>query len=369
MKVLLHGATNKTNFGDYLFADIFYNFLKDKYDVSFYECPIFGIGKFYKKNLKYTKKGNFISQFNNDALVYISGGYFGEKSNRFVKSFIRFVRYFLVGLIFCLKNKPIFIVGVGGGPLKNTLLKRLVVKIMNKAKLIIVRDDYTKKFFECNSVTNKIITTTDTALVIKNYKLPKISNKEFLNFIAKNKNKKIVLVHLYGNYDIDFLIKERIITAINSFSRLNECAFIFAGDYVFNKKYDVSNIFDSLESDNKIFYQYSNPWEFCSVINTCDMVITTKLHVGIIASTLSKSVLSFPMHFDKTKRFYEQISEKERCVELSKVSTSKVLSLLNSYFEKDIHISDELFLRANKNLDFLLEELENLSKEDGKYES
>ena len=44
MKLLLHGAINLSNFGDYLFAKIFYDYIKDRgQDVDFYTHPQYGI--------------------------------------------------------------------------------------------------------------------------------------------------------------------------------------------------------------------------------------------------------------------------------------------------------------------------------------
>ncbi|KUP05274.1 hypothetical protein Q73_13485 [Bacillus coahuilensis m2-6] len=59
MKIMLHGATSGTNFGDYLFASIFFdriNQVNNNGENLFLEAPKIGISNFFKNELKYTKK-------------------------------------------------------------------------------------------------------------------------------------------------------------------------------------------------------------------------------------------------------------------------------------------------------------------------
>jgi polysaccharide pyruvyl transferase WcaK-like protein len=66
-------------------------------------------------------------------------------------------------------------------------------------------------------------------------------------------------------------------------------------------------------------------------IADCDTIITSKLHVGIVASALGRKVISLPVH-PKTSRFYEDLSLKEFCLEGERRNPSEIARLL----EKDV---------------------------------
>lgn len=83
MKIILHGATNGSNFGDYLFADIFWRRLKEvnsEGENIFFEFLKYGISDFFKKNLEYKYEFKKKDIFDADLLIYFSGGYFGESA-------------------------------------------------------------------------------------------------------------------------------------------------------------------------------------------------------------------------------------------------------------------------------------------------
>ncbi|KUP05273.1 hypothetical protein Q73_13480 [Bacillus coahuilensis m2-6] len=107
-----------------------------------------------------------------DMLVYISGGYFGERDASLKENLIRFLRYVLIGGVFILRKKPIAIIGVGGGPLKNPILRKSFCKLINSASLVTVRDDETANYFKSYGVKNEMLVTSDTAQIIKQNTLP-----------------------------------------------------------------------------------------------------------------------------------------------------------------------------------------------------
>jgi polysaccharide pyruvyl transferase WcaK-like protein len=55
------------------------------------------------------------------------------------------------------------------------------------------------------------------------------------------------------------------------------------------------------------------PGDMIAILNDLDLVVTTKLHVGIVRCALGKSVIAAPKH-SKTPRFYEQMGLADWCV-------------------------------------------------------
>ncbi|MCG8498942.1 MAG: polysaccharide pyruvyl transferase family protein [Firmicutes bacterium] len=179
MKIILHGATNGSNFGDYLFADIFWHTLlscnKDG-KTLFFEFPRYGFGRFFRKELGYTHKQTIGDVFNGDMLVYFSGGYFGQRTSSLKESIKRLIRYMPIGIVFALRRKPILMLGVGGGPITNKLLRSAICWLMNRAAIVTVRDEETANYFKSYGVKKEIKVTSDTAQVITPDSLPPLDD-------------------------------------------------------------------------------------------------------------------------------------------------------------------------------------------------
>ncbi|WP_179189968.1 polysaccharide pyruvyl transferase family protein, partial [Candidatus Enterococcus testudinis] len=158
-KVLLCGATHGSNFGDTIFAYMFYSYLNQTFpNVEFRFTEMSDHSKLYVSNKVADKE--FISQAS--SLVYISGGYFGESHDEgFRGSVKRYMKYFNFGRKFVKKNKNIIISGVGAGPINRGFNRKLAVKIFNHAKIINVRDETSRKYMMSYGVKNIINETSD----------------------------------------------------------------------------------------------------------------------------------------------------------------------------------------------------------------
>ena len=100
-------------------------------------------------------------------------------------------------------------------------------------------------------------------------------------------------------------------------------------------------------------YKYHDCWQMCSLINEMNCVVTLKLHVGVVGCALNKSVVSFPVHREKTDNFYQMIGESERCVNVRKLDSEKAYEQLCRFHDKPVYISDELRKKAEMNLSIL----------------
>lgn len=311
--------------------------------------------------MNYTYRQKFKDLLKADVLVYISGGYFGERTNTLKESIIRFIRYIPIGLWFAIRKKDIMIIGVGGAPISNKILRKSITYIMNKSRLIIVRDEVTQKYFKEAGVKKNILTTIDTALSITEDMIPKLDEK-IETKINDMKCKKNIFLHLSGNNKIDNLMLEKIIPSLNNFLREHKEYSVIIGQDNIGKNNADNNLIDKIITEKKYYYEYDNPWQLYALLKKIDFIITTKLHVGIIGCNLEKSVLSFPLHPEKTKRFYKQINGIERCIPLKEVDKIKVLELLNKYHDEPIVLDDKIRRLACKNLDLMEKEVKEMSK-------
>lgn len=364
MKVIIHGATNGSNFGDFLFADIFFQKLKETNSNGeniFFEFTRFGISPFFKEKLGYTQNQKISDLVNADLLVLFSGGFFGERKGTFRENTIRFLKYVPLSLLFILRKKPIIISGVGGGPLTSKLLRKSMSFIISKALVVTVRDEETKQYFHNYGVERDIKVTSDTAQVITEDILPPLEDSLAKQLKKRFSGKKRIFLHLYGKEEIDNKYLEKIIPPLNEFINKNSEYGVVIG---FDGKKNIENMRLSVENllncETIMMYNYDDPWQLCSLLNVIDLIITPKLHVGILGATLSKSVISLPMHKEKTERYYKQIGEPERCITLEDSSYYDISATIEKFHNKNINLSREIISKSQYNLDVIGEVLQSI---------
>lgn len=343
MRVMLHGATNTWNFGDYLFAEMFYETAKGYgFDVEFYNHPRFGVSEFYRKHMHYTPGYSawLGTVLHSDALVFIPGGYFIESSRPDLPHRIyHYLRYCFPALCFMARKKKILIAGPGMGPFKNALFSRTAKKIIGYAECVLVRNQ--ESFDACRKygINRKITVTADTVLALDTYlrthgrKIPEITIPE---------GEKTLVIHLEAVETTRKAFREKIKPAIECF--LNENPeyrlHIVADEETSQETY--SSYKQEYAYYNPVVEEYDDPWKLCAVLKNAGMIITTKLHVGIVGCNFGRTVLSFPSVPNKTLRFYHQIGEPGRCLPLMEATVEKAYEMMNVYKDRPAAVLQEL---------------------------
>jgi len=354
MRVMLHGAVNQSNYGDYLFAELFFHKLKEKgAKVEFYTHPKYGICEHFATNLGYVPEScsykNTVKKC--DVFVFFSGGYFIEPRKKGIAAEIKRIRQYLYpALAFMKAGKPIYVLGVGAGPFENAPYSNLARKILNYANIITVRNEESLQYCKDFGINKEIIITADTALVIKEYlDLEKQSVPKF----EIEEGKRMLLFHIDGSKQKTEKMKESIIPATKKWLKVHpEYQLYLTADRV-----SYESLYQAYEElfieNNPIILKYDDPWKLTRQIERADLVITTKLHVGIVGSALGRSVVSFPSVPNKTLRFYKQIGEADRCVPLETITMEKAYKMLDTYNGRGIIVPKELIDKAKINLELL----------------
>lgn len=351
IKIIIHGAINLTNFGDILFSTLFYNYCDNipNCEVYFAEFPIYGVGDFVRKENNYIKHLPLKSIKDCDLLVYMSGGYFGDNKNSLRLTIRRYLRYVLIGEYIKYLKQRIVICGIGGGPIFSKKLRSKICSLFNYADYITVRDEETSDYFVKSGVRNQMKVTTDTALCITPDLLPTLDNIVAENIDKIFSEKKIIFIHLIPSVKEDSKYAKIVIPAINKFiSEHSEFGIIVGTDGIAD--YSHLESLKAIKCSNMYKYEYTSAWQLCALLNKCDVIVTAKLHVGIVGSALGKSCLSFPIHAYKTKRFYEQINEEGRCIMLDSANENIVYQQMLSYYGKPINIPQNIRQLAAENL-------------------
>lgn len=351
MKVLLVGATFNSNFGDLLFSHLFYNKCKEVgfERVSFWQWPKHVLCDFVRNELDYHEKITLWDALTYDALILQSGGMMGGiYSKNGVK--LRFIRFFIPTLLFTLLRKPVYILGCGGGPLYSRTLRKMAKFIWSRAKRITVRDEETRDYFQSISVTREIEVTSDTAQVITPQQLPPFDRRAELDNYLKGRKELLFVAHFPKKGDA----QERIILpAIRDFLKTHpDYALVVTTD----KAETVDQTRDFMKDKKDYFiYPYHESYQLASHINCANVVITLGLHIGIVGASLGKSVIAFPHNYNKTHRYYKQIAESERCIPLTDVTQSIVLSQIEKFHSTPIVLSPRIRELAKRNLDIISE--------------
>lgn len=344
-----------------LFADLFYQRCKAlPFDaVDFWQSKQYGIGEFCRNELGYTKKKTALSCLMADAYVLISGGSLGDDWHPTRRSALRrFVRFVLPGRLFQMMGKPVYVLGVGGGPIDSLWLRKQTVKMLNQARVVMFREEETRRYFAEYGVTNDITVTTDTAQMITQDMLPPLKVQEELDQFSGGRKK--LYVHLSENDFYNGEICKREIPGVIRFLQAHP-------EYVCVVSYDNVRMTDPQGSLRKLqavsmlreqgldvfLYDYSNTWQLCALLMQMDCVITHKLHIGIVGATLGKSVLSFPVHRSKTQRYYHQVGEESRCIHMKDLSPEIVYEQLETYHAKPVALPAWIRQEAEKNLSIL----------------
>lgn len=357
MKIMLQGYLHNANFGDILFAKLFYNrCLQNGFEqTDFYQFKNYGIGQFCRDEIGYKEKKSLPSCFGSDALVIISGGSFWNNSKIPYDAKIRYRRFIFPARVYQLLGKPVYVLGAGGGPVDTPWLRKKMVKLLDTAKTVYFRDEPTKQVFAGYGVKNEMTVTADTALVITPDMLDPLEEKESLDKFACGRKK--ILLHIPDGESENKKVLDNILPGLISFlAEHKEYALVLSNDNIRAvgqaERQVVETIRTTLKENNIEFYDYKyhRCWQMCSLINEMDCVVTVKLHVGVVGSALGKCVVAFPVHREKTDAFYHMIDESERCVNMRDTDSNKVYAQLNKFHDKPVCISEKMRAEAEKNL-------------------
>lgn len=354
--VLLQGYLAGSNFGDILVAHLFYAHCKALpfREVDFLQFRYYGIGDFCRKELGYAERKSFWECLRHDAFILISGGYLWDHRT-YMTARQRFFWFFFFPLIYQLMGKPVYVLGGGGGVVLTPWLRKAMVHVLNKAKVVYVRDAATKDIFTGYGVGEHMKVTADTALAITPAMLPQFEKKAELE--ARAGGRKKMFFHVFEGNPQNRLLCKNVMPAILEFLKSHkEYMLIISGD---NTKVYQPKIQDSMNTMRQQFieegidvydYTYHDCWQLCALLNEVDCIVTPKLHVGVVGVALGKSVIAFPVHPEKTDHFYQMIGHSERCCNMAKLEPSRAKEMIDQFHNVPVVISEELREKAKQNL-------------------
>lgn len=337
MKYILHGATNfgSSNFGDFIYGNEIYQMLKNMDDAN--EVQFFQLSDYFKEYLVNYQATRF-SINKMDVLIYIPGGYFIQESCPKLKyTLFRVLRYMVIGFLACILKKKIVVIGVGAGPMPSVFFSKIVKMVTRKACCVTVRDEESKRTLENLDILN-VKNFGDMILSFDLYN-KRIETSQIRLLRDKIKGKKFILVHF--NDSVQALEKFAIV--VKEFVlRHRDYEIVVTSDSVLENEEKLFQMFQDIVKEHCYFFNYGNPYEFIELLNMASVLLTCKLHAGVVSCMLHKSVICSAIHPEKTGRFYEQINQTERFSALNSMSPSAIGDVLEKFYDIPIMIDDDI---------------------------
>ena len=154
--IALHASYYGDNFGDTLFVKQYVKYLSENHDLNI--SLLFPSKRVLNEVNGLAVRSGFMGVFRSDAIVFIGGGYFGERKNKVFEWHVRFlVRYISVAIMALIAGKKIFFVGVGAGPLSYRLTRYLVRSVLNNSSGFVARDRVSYNFLKNIGVKEELL--------------------------------------------------------------------------------------------------------------------------------------------------------------------------------------------------------------------
>lgn len=351
--ISLHGSYFYNNYGDTLLVNLFASWIKEALPDSEINLPIANRRKIWEMP---GEKSGIINLCKSHALVFCGGGYFGEQPRHKYRWAVRnFLRHGVVGLLAILFRIPIAIIGVEFGPISASWFRKVVIFIAKHADVIVVRNQESLDFLSRHGVSG-VELSYDAVLSLSDIILPKELSYDNPTIALHLPN-----IQFYPQQYLN-LVRLIIRQAKIKFASF-KIILINDGSYnVYNRK-PYEDVLRLLETEKVHFEMpaYTGCYSFANLINDCNYLITTQLHVGITGAALNKRVLSCYTH-PKTIRLHKQIGNEYFCEPISGISSKTELKIKEFFNSKPYVLPTMVKENALKNKYILRDFIEKINR-------
>lgn len=331
MLVAIHGAYYDNNFGDLLLMKIYENWIRATVDADVV-YPMVPKNQLNKFKSHFPKASVGLRQRKSwKALFYAGGGHFGEPnsnarsvySNSWNQRF--FKRHVLPAELCLWSSIPYAISGVGVGPLSNFWVRQEVKRIFFNAKTLSVRDTDSKQFVQnVLRIGSDVEVIPDAALTITKSDIPEKIIENINSLLKPYQGMLLLGIHhprefLGENFQAKFL-RASLLASLASAPDVMPVVFADNGRSDCSEPCEnLAKLIQTHTGRKCLTVPFQGVWETVALISRLSAVLSTKLHVGIVAYALGVYCESFAMH-SKVIRFYSQIDRSSQCLMLEDVN-------------------------------------------------
>jgi polysaccharide pyruvyl transferase WcaK-like protein len=316
----LHGAYEVENFGDILLARIFADWARE----AGWEPITIGAPDYVHRDLNLSPDVTDAPR----AVLLVGGGYLGEPKRslpgRWNWGFKLVERHLSVMAEARSKNLPYAVIGAGFGPISNLFARWKAKSLMKGAAAIVLRDPESANWAKQYGVRCDAI-SADAAVTLSNTPLNAIAQTEAARFRAQAEGRKIVAVQFDrapSGADEWAVVFDELEKRLHGL----DCFVVGISDQrgtaVAEMHRQAAELFLT-RFPNGRFEAYDGLDSMLGRLSAADLIITTKLHIGIVGSAYGRAVLSLPTH-QKTVRFYRQLERTQVCVPKADWSSASI---------------------------------------------
>lgn len=310
MIVALHGSYYGYNFGDTLLCWLFNNWIKEN---EFVDSTALPFANWQNQKAIGADRRGVRTALNAQAFVFCGGGYFSEALGSPTKWAARaFFRHLLLATAVRRLGKPLAILGVGVGPITNATVRRGVLSLFEYAEVAAVRDIESATTLRDWGLRRDVLVVPDAVAVSNLKELFNIGHSKRIGIRERRLG-----VHISGQPTASELEAARQICEWALFKK--DVQIILITDGMPRRRPivwpdEIRRRFPGLHAS--IRYYDGDINSMIAFLASLDGIVTTKLHVGIVATVLEVPVISVP-HHEKTFRFYRQIGKAENVIDQS----------------------------------------------------
>ncbi len=306
----LHGAYEVENFGDILLARIFADWARE----AGWEPIAVDAPEYVYRDLNLSTDVTEAPK----AVLLVGGGYLGEPkrslAGRWKWGFKLIERHLSVIEDARSKGLPYAVIGAGFGPISNLIARWKAKSLMENAAAVVLRDpesaNWAKEYgVKCDAIS------ADAAVTLANTPLNAVAQAEAARFKALAGSRKLVAVQ-FDRPPVGADEWAMVFDELEKRLKGLDCLVVGISDQHGTAVADLHKQAAELflaRFPNSRFEPYDGLDSMLGRLSAADLIITTKLHIGIVGSAYGRAVLSLPTH-QKTVRFYRQLERTEVCV-------------------------------------------------------
>lgn len=330
LNIYLFGSFMNDNFGDFLIYEeeirCLYARFGDRINIITTD-----ISPFYDAHARVDRKKNHKEALREaDIIIFGGGGYFGVGVPKLVPN-LQFMQLFGLRALSVVKcGKPFMVAGVGAGPLNYWFSCRVAKQVFEKAAAASVRDEESAQFLKKIGVKRPVEVHADWILGAQFTR-----NKDDASWVREHHiEKKVMLIHLVTIPEEKNRGVENVIDDIKKFCQEHgEFQPVVVCDQTKQDVYArTQEVHRELKEVHPLYYPYQSPRGLLTLIQDSDLILTDKLHLGIVGINLGKKVVSAANH-PKTLRFYKQIKREAYCALIRSIEPGQAYRMLNAVLE------------------------------------
>lgn len=294
-------------------------------------------------NIDYYGLNDYVNMFDQDTLFIMSGGgYFVEDWES------QFVSRLLEIAIAKSKGAKVVVIGQSIGPIITRNGMVALKNELNKCDYIAVRDLDTIQLLKDIEVQTKVNYIPDLAVVISDILPSKNRDKNTIGImpaayssytsISSNKKNKFIEKIKKRFSKPGILYRKEYKKIINELSKNNKIKIILSTQWKWDidfAKYLIKDV-----NQEKIDFIYTtNAKELCEQLSKINVLISTKMHPLIVASSYNIPTIGISYNF-KVDNYMKMIGREKYCCRIDELKATNILPLVNS---NEIDINMDLF--------------------------